>query len=104
MMNPKTYNQVKEFFQTTDWNLFYQSKMALCELVDHFCGSDNKKEQNAVEWIESLLNMMDGLGDIAEEMGLFSYPERDENDECLDDRFNNVLDKLPEESTLPLPL
>lgn len=99
MMDMKTYNHIEQFFQATDWNLFYQSKMALCELVDRFEGSDIKEERNAVEWIVSLLNMMDDLGDIAEEMGIFTYPERDEDDMCLDDRFNNVLSKLPEGCT-----
>lgn len=102
-MNNDISTHVEEFFQTTDWTLFYQSKMALCELIDHFCDSENQKEKNAVEWIESILNLMDGLGDIAEEMGLFVYPERDDDDDCLDDRFNHVLDKLPESEPSPQP-
>ena len=87
-----------EFFQSVNWTLFYQEKMALCELIDHFQGSDDVNECNAIEWLNGLLNMMDEMGDTAESLGLFTYPERDENDRCFDDRFNDVLLKLPEEN------
>ena len=38
----------------------------------------------------------DNLGDAAEDEGDFVYPERDENDRCLDNRFNDVLDRSPD--------
>ena len=87
-----------EFCQNVNWTLFYQEKMALCELIDHFQGSDDIKEQHAIEWLNGLLNMMDVMGDTAESLGLFEYPERDECDRCSAVRFNAVLLKLPEEN------
>lgn len=85
------------FFEGINWTEFYQEKMALCELIDHFQGSDDIKERNAIEWINGILEMMDAMGDTAENLGLFEYPERDGNDRCFDERFNDVLLNNPNE-------
>ena len=50
----------------------------------------------ASAWLESVIALMERLGDAAEEEGKFDYPERDENDEHLDNRFNHVLNQYPD--------
>lgn len=85
------------FFANIDWPLFYQEKMAIQEVMGLLAQGEGVKEKNAVEWLDGILNMMDAIGDIAEDAGFFMYPERDENDRCYDDRFNDVLLKRPED-------
>ena len=93
-------NVAERFFrESVDWSLFYQEKMALCELIDVLGGeTENLKKKNAIEWLIGVLNMMDEMGDAAESMGLFKYPERDlYTDRCFDERFNDVLLRSPDE-------
>lgn len=87
--------KIHDFFEQLDWPLFYQSKMAICEIMDRFNGSTVPEEQNAVEWMNCILGMMDEMGDIAKDLGLFEYPQWDDDVNCLDDRYNHVLSKLP---------
>lgn len=95
-MTSELEKRIHDFFGQMDWPRFYQSKMALCEIMDRFTGSEVVEEKNAIEWMNDILEMMDEMGDIAESMGLFVYPERDNNDRCFDDRYNDVLAKDPE--------
>ena len=56
-----------------------------------------KNAQNAAAWLDGILNMMDEMGDIAESLGLFEYPERDlYTDRCFDERYNDLLKRSPE--------
>ena len=61
-----------------------------------FKEQENGMFGRAANWMEGILTMMDNLGDAAEDEGDFVYPERDENDRCLDNRFNDVLDRSPD--------
>lgn len=45
---------------------------------------------------EASLHSWNAWGMQAEEEGKFDYPERDENDEHLDNRFNHVLNQYPD--------
>lgn len=93
-------NQTERFFrENVDWPLLYEEKMAVCELIDILSEeSEDIKKKNAINWLVGLLNMMDEMGDIAESLGLFEYPERDsETDRCFDERFNDVLMRDPDE-------
>lgn len=88
---------VRKFFYGINWTTFYQEKMALQETRELILNAeDTPKNINAVKWIDGVLNMMDAMGDVAEQIGLFVYPERDNNDRCFDDRYNDVLAKDPE--------
>ena len=89
--------EMKRFFESVDWTTFYQEKMALIDVIDMLQKeTEDRRKQNAAYWLDGILNMMDAMGDVAEEHGLFEYPERDmDTDLCFDDRFNNVLDKTP---------
>ena len=89
--------EMEKFFESIDWPMFYQQKMAVCELVDELMKDPTDvRKQNAVAWLQGILNMMDVMGDIAEDHGLFEYPERDmDTDRCFDERFNDILDKSP---------
>lgn len=89
--------EMKRFFESVDWTTFYQEKMALIEVIDMLQKeAEDRRKQNAAYWLDGILNMMDAMGDVAEEHGLFEYPERDmDTDLCFDDRFNDVLDKTP---------
>lgn len=88
--------QAVEFFKNLDWGIFYQEKMALQETIELLRYEDSPKYQNAAKWLDGIVNMMDAMGDTGEQLGLFTYPERDENDRCFDERFNDVLLKDPE--------
>lgn len=92
--------QASEFFDSIDWTLFYQEKMALQETIKLLSDSETPEAANAIEWLHGILNMMDAMGDTAEAIGLFEYPERDENDRCFDERFNDVLKKTPENNSV----
>lgn len=94
-MKSELKKQMRDFFGQMDWPKFYQSKMAVCEIMDRFIGSEEAEERNAVEWLNVILEMMDAMGDIAENMGLFVYPEWDDDINCMDERYNHVLSKLP---------
>lgn len=94
-MTSELEKRIHDFFGQMDWPRFYQGKMALCEIMDRFTGSEVVEEKNAIEWMNDILEMMDEMGDIAESMGLFVYPQWDDDIRCLDDRYNNVLSKLP---------
>ena len=94
-MTSELEKRIHDFFGQMDWPRFYQGKMALCEIMDRFTGSEVVEEKNAIEWMNDILEMMDEMGDIAESMGLFVYPQWDDDIRCLDDRYNNVLCKLP---------
>lgn len=98
-MDKTTDNAYLETLGTVDWDTFYQEKMALQNITDYL--HRNKEQENgmfgrAANWMEGILTMMDNLGDAAEDEGDFVYPERDENDRCLDNRFNDVLDRSPD--------
>lgn len=95
-MTSELEKRIHDFFGQMDWPRFYQSKMALCEIMDRFTGSEVVEEKNAIEWMNDILEMMDEMGDIAESMGLFVYPQWDDDIRCLDDRYNDVLAKDPE--------
>lgn len=87
--------KIHDFFEQLDWPLFYQSKMAICEIMGLFNGSTVPEEQNAVEWMNCILGMMDDMEDIATDLKLFERPQWDDDVNCLDDRYNHVLSKLP---------
>lgn len=99
-MESKNNNLTEQFFrERVDWPLFYQEKMAICELVDLLGkdGEDDVRKKNAAAWLDGVLNMMDEMGDIAENLGLFEYPERDlYTDRCFDERYNDLLKRSPE--------
>ena len=88
-MDKTTDNAYLETLGAVDWDTFYQEKMALQNITDYL--HRNKEQENgmfgrAANWMEGILTMMDNLGDAAE----------DENDRCLDNRFNDVLDRSPD--------
>lgn len=84
------------FRKKVDWPLFYEEKMAICELVGILQNDSDEKKKNAAEWLNGVLNMMDEMGDVAEKLGLFEYPERDlHTDRCFDERYNDVLLRSP---------
>lgn len=84
------------FREKIDWPLFYEEKMAICELVGILQGEPDEKMKHASEWLEGVLNLMDEMGDTAEKLGLFEYPERDlHTDRCFDERYNDVLQRSP---------
>ena len=90
-MDKTTDNAYLETLGAVDWDTFYQEKMALQNITDYL--HRNKEQENgmfgrAANWMEGILTMMDE--------GDFVYPERDENDRCLDNRFNDVLDRSPD--------
>lgn len=89
----------RKFFHDIDWVVFYQEKMALQETMKMLRMEDSPQCINAVKWLDGLLNMLDVMGDVAEQIDLFSYPERDDDDRCFDDRYNDVLAKDPEVET-----
>ena len=98
-MDKTTDNAYLETLGAVDWDTFYQEKMALQNITDYL--HRNKEQENgmfgrAANWMEGILTMMDNLGDATEDEGDFVYPERDENDRCLDNRFNDVLDRSPD--------
>jgi len=72
-----------------NWNTLYQQKMALEEVSDMLYAKRKEDDTfgKASAWLESVT---------AEEEGKFDYPERDENDEHLDNRFNHVLNQYPD--------
>lgn len=81
-----------------NWNTLYQQKMALEEISDMLYAKRKEDDTfgKASAWLESAIALMERLGDAAEEEGKFNYPERDENDEHLDNRFNHVLNQYPD--------
>lgn len=81
-----------------NWNTLYQQKMALEEVSDMLYAKRKEDDTfgKASAWLESVIALMERLGDAAEEEGKFDYPERDENDEHLDNRFNHVLNQYPD--------
>lgn len=88
--------QKQNFFQSIDWPLFYQQKLAVLALIDKMQGSSDKAYEHGAEWLQGVLTMMDVMGDEAEKRGLFTYPEMDETSQRFkDDRYNDILDKLP---------
>ena len=89
--------EMKGFFESVDWTMFYKQKMALIDVIDMLQKeTEDCRKQNAAYWLDGILNMMDAMGDVAEEHGLFEYPERDmDTDRCFDEQFNDVLDKTP---------
>lgn len=94
--NDNAYLKVME---DIDWELFYEEKMALQDVTDYL--HRHKEQENgmfdrAAAWMEGIITLMDNMGDAAEDMGHFVYPERDENDLCLDNRFNHVLSRYPD--------
>lgn len=94
--NDNAYLKVME---DIDWDVFYEQKMALQDVTD--CLHRHKEQENgmfdrAAAWMEGIITMMDSMGDAAEDMGHFVYPERDENDLCIDSRFNHVLSRYPD--------
>ena len=72
--------------------------MALEEVSDMLYAKRKEDDTfgKASAWLESVIALMERLGDAAEEEGKFNYPERDENDEHLDNRFNHVLNQYPD--------
>lgn len=88
---------MRQFFESMDWTMFYQEKMALIEVIGMLQNeAEDRRKQNAAFWLDGILNMMDAMGDVAEEHGLFEYPERDmDTDRCFDERFNDILNKTP---------
>ena len=95
MMKKELDEKIHGFFEQMDWPLFYQSKMAICEIMDHFNGSHVPEEKNAIEWMNCILGMMDDMEDIATDLKLLERPQWDDDINCLDDRYNHVLSKLP---------
>lgn len=91
-------NPLRSTVEHIDWNTLYQQKMALEEVSDMLYAKRKEDDTygKASAWLESVIALMERLGDAAEEEGKFSYPERDENDEHLDDRFNHVLNQYPD--------
>lgn len=81
-----------------NWNTLYQQKMALEEVSDMLYAKRKEDDTfgKASAWLESVIALMERLGDAAEEERKFNYPERDENDEHLDNRFNHVLNQYPD--------
>lgn len=81
-----------------NWNTLYQQKMALEEVSDMLYAKRKEDDTfgKASAWLESVIALMERLGDAAEEEGKFDYPERDENDEHLDNRFNHALNQYPD--------
>ena len=77
-MDKTTDNAYLETLGAVDWDTFYQEKMALQNITDYL--HRNKEQENGM------------FGRAAD----FVYPERDENDRCLDNRFNDVLDRSPD--------
>lgn len=68
---------VRKFFYGINWTTFYQEKMALQETRELILNAeDTPKNINAVKWIDGVLNMMDAMGDVAEQIGLFVYPSK----------------------------
>lgn len=90
MMTPES------FFNNVDWTMFYKEKMALCETIDLLQDVDTEKAKNAISWIDGIINMMDAMGDVAENLGLFEYPERDDDDRCYDEQYNDILLRTPD--------
>lgn len=89
---------MNNFFQNIDWTLFYQEKMAVQALIPKLQNSGDEALKNGAEWLQGILNMMDAMGDEAEKMGLFTYPEMDTTSQLFkDDRYNGILDKQPAE-------
>lgn len=89
---------MNKFFQNIDWTLFYQEKMAVQALIPKLQSNEDKSLKNGAEWLQGILNMMDAMGDEAEKMGLFTYPEMDTTSQLFkDDRYNGILDKQPAE-------
>ena len=74
-----------------NWNTLYQQKMALEEVSDMLYAKRKEDDTfgKASAWLESVIALMERLGDAAEEEG-------DENDEHLDNRFNHVLNQYPD--------
>lgn len=94
--NDNAYLKVME---DIDWDAFYEQKMALQDVTDYL--HRHKEQENgmfdrAAAWMEGIITLMDSMGDAAEDMGHFVYPERDENDLCIDSRFNHVLSRYPD--------
>lgn len=78
--NDNAYLKVME---DIDWDVFYEQKMALQDVTDYL--HRHKEQENgmfdrAAAWMEGIITLMDSMGDAAEDMGHFVYPERDEND------------------------
>ena len=90
-------NTVAETEHLTPLRL-YQQKMALEEVSDMLYAKRKEDDTfgKASAWLESVIALMERFGDAAEEEGKFDYPERDENDEHLDNRFNHVLNQYPD--------
>lgn len=84
--------------ENINWNTLYQQKMALEEVSDMLYAKRKEDDTfgKASAWLESVIALMERLGDAAEEEGKFDYPERDENDEHLDNKFNHVLNQYPD--------
>ena len=57
-----------DFFHSTDFNLLYQQKQALLHAMEHQTPVPDKT-------LEGLVNFLDYIGDWAEEKGVFTYPD-----------------------------
>lgn len=79
--------------QSIDWSLFYQEKMALCELYSRIHSSGWEDASRICEWLSGMLGALDAIGDAAELLGLFEYPQQDEDCNFLDDAYNHVLSR-----------
>lgn len=88
-------NTPENLFRNISWPLFYQQKLAICEMQSLLTRSVDPRVKNATKWLDGILNMMDVMGDIAEQMQLFTYPGTDEKGCFFDNRFNNVLMQDP---------
>lgn len=96
--NHENNNAYLKVMDGIDWELFYEEKMALQDVTDYLHRHKEQEDgmfDRAAAWMEGIITMMDNMGDAAEDMGDFVYPERDENDLCLDNRFNHVLSRYP---------
>lgn len=91
-------NAYLDTIKDINWNTLYQQKMALEEISDMLYAKRKEDDTfgKASAWLESVIALMERLGDAAEKEGKFDYPERDENDEHLDNRFNHVLNQYPD--------
>lgn len=89
----KEENALSLLHSNIDWPLFYQEKMALCELYSRIYSSGWEDAPRICEWLSGLLGALDVMGDAAELLGLFEYPQQDEDCNFLDDTYNHVLSK-----------
>lgn len=86
-----------DFFHSTDFNLLYQQKQALLHAMEHHTSVPDST-------LEGLVNFLDFIGDWAEEKGVFTYPDLEqENDSPQKPALDQLIASASDRTAAPAP-